>query len=409
MNKIFFLLFFCFSTMTNFAQLSTRPVTSGTNAITYNSALDSYEFACNGEIIYRYKVTNGSTYSTSGGTLHALQAKDGQGSWYYPSNVGGISAWLAGAERRPWTSGVSFSRTSNPYQIGAYLYTSWRMQYSNDYIDYYLNFFIQGRTLTIYVGENNGTAKTTKFDLDRSENTNGAKIVGVPYLTMLNIMYINNRFTSMFIDWEATNSSTLLPQNSQASSSSVYYAPISCYNAKTNGQRNSLKEIIYLTTSENLNDVLPNIPNPVSPYRNASANRMVWDYWEHEQNGFMSLSTDNRLNEISTAGISNLWLLIHCWQRFGYDNHLPVMVPLIGGTGYGDEAQLKSTVDAADSYGYLVGLHENYYNLSPDAGLDIYTYAAKDGNGNLKTTSVTGTPMPQPNPTIDYIVHRTII
>ena len=138
---------------------------------------------------------------------------------------------------------------------------------------------ISGRTLIIKI-DGTEDKNCAGFDLDRCENAFNPIVLRVPYLTLFNLLYSNNLYTSMFFDWETTNASSLNPKtpdtydiiiNGITSSTSKRFTQVALYNPLSNGKRNQLSETIYLTTSLSIDKVLPNIvmPSNQSPNYNA--------------------------------------------------------------------------------------------------------------------------------------------
>ena len=243
------------------------PVT-GTNSVSFEASTNKYKFYLEGNLMYEYTVL--SDTSTNGGSFNTLKAFADNGTWFLPSNFGGITAILGGFETGLWEPGVTFLRISHTILPGDTVYSYWKMMAHDDSCYYSYKMKIVGRTLIIKVEfdtQNSGGNKATFFCLDRCENASNPRTIEIPYLPMFHILLSNDNFTSFFSDWEVTNCTRILPHDgSSYSSTSVRYAHDTQYVPKTNGQRNKLFELLYLTTSSNLNDVLPNIPNPVSSF-----------------------------------------------------------------------------------------------------------------------------------------------
>ena len=53
----------------------------------------------------------------------------------------------------------------------------------------------------------------------------------------------------------------------------------SVYTAKTDGRRNALAEAGYVAVSTDLDEVLPNLPHPPSPYLKLLGPKMMVDIW----------------------------------------------------------------------------------------------------------------------------------
>ncbi|MEJ5251540.1 MAG: hypothetical protein HPY54_09890 [Chthonomonadetes bacterium] len=131
------------------------------------------------------------------------------------------------------------------------------------------------------------------------------------------------------------------------------------YNALTDGTRNLLRERIVFTAAWHLAEVLPNIPNPPSPFRKQIGDKIVLDIWGGR---YVDIAQD--FERLTEYGITNCIALIHVWQRSGYDNALPMHIPAMAELG-GDEG-MKVLVGTGVRLGYYVALHENYVDYYPN-------------------------------------------
>jgi hypothetical protein len=191
------------------------------------------------------------------------------------------------------------------------------------------------------------------------------KQVSVPYLTDNPVYYLalQRLFASTILDWTYSQASSI--DRTAAS-----------YGAKTDQTRNLLKERAYITLSPHYAEVLPNIPNAPSPYRDALRNRVVVDNW----GGTFDQDRES-VETLSRSGIRDLLILKHFWQRDGYDNGYPNVIPANKALG-GDEA-LKRCLEAAREYGHLYALHENYVDFYPNSELYDGNDVALDPAGEL--------------------------
>jgi len=256
---------------------------------------------------------------------------------------------------------------------------------SDDYVDYYFNYNlkIEGRTLILNVSKDDAQMNdiAIQFNLDRCENVVNPVIIGVPYLTLFNILYCDNSaydnkvFTSMFFDWTRTEASRLEPLNENFSSTSARFSQFAVYNHKTNYVRNPLDETIYLTVSPTIEDVFPNLPNPVSPKKQESISTMVFDYWQTFDHGLTDLNT------ISNAGIGNLWWIVHVWQKAGYDVENPDVFP--ANDEWGGNDGLRNLRDAIVSNNFLFSLHEQYVEYRIKAPTYNEEVLARNPQGGL--------------------------
>jgi hypothetical protein len=171
--------------------------------------------------------------------------------------------------------------------------------------------------------------------------------IAVPYYTgVVSWLPVEGMVGGFWWDWKATAASRL-------DGRSVAYLP------KTDGSLNALDEVLVVALSTKLADALPAIDNPPSPYMAELAGRVVVDIW-----GGDFASVADGIRSLRSWGLKDGALIVHDWQRFGYDNGLPAHFPANEALG-GDEG-LKELVKVGLDGGYLVALHENYVDYYPD-------------------------------------------
>jgi len=193
------------------------------------------------------------------------------------------------------------------------------------------------------------------------------KLIPVPYYSgLVNYLPFENLFVSTYFDW----------YHSSASSND---GPNAYYNALTDGTRNLLKERIIHTAAWHMDEVLPNIPNPVSPYRKEVGGKMILDVWSMT---FADIA--DKMKILSDYGITNCIGLIHQWQRSGYDNALPMHYP--ADPKMGGDSELKHLVQVGKQLGFRMALHENYVDYYPDYDFFNENDISLDSSGNRVTS-----------------------
>lgn len=351
-----------------------------TNTVSFDFTNNIFKFGYqgpDGTLTYQYAPGNG--VYTENGSFNPLTCAVNGGHAFRPSYWGGLSLLTThGAEIFPWSPGV-WATLLRAQKVGNVLQTQWEMKCQLNGVNYSLiydyQFQMRGRTLAIQVTTTNGASGGVY--LDRCENAVAPVIICVPYLTMMNVLYANGVFCSMYFDWENTDASTIQPLHSIYSTSSVYYAQHALYLPRTDGMRGNVNETIYLTVSPSLTDVLPNVPNPQSPYKTIMANHLVFDDWEWP---FAFVNT--QVQTLASAGVSNLWVIVHNWQNGGYDDYYPNVLP--ANPSLGGDSGLMQVSQTASAHGYLFALHENYIDSYPDAADWNPTDCALNGDGSLK-------------------------
>ena len=173
------------------------------------------------------------------------------------------------------------------------------------------------------------------------------RMIQVPYFSdQVAYLPVEGLFVSAGFDWTASGATSL-------------DGPRAVYTPLTDGSRNLLRERVVFTAAWNLDEVLPNIPNPPSPFLRALSERIVLDIWGGQYDDIA-----RNLEILSSYGINRCVAIIHDWQRSGYDNALPTHLPAAADKG-GDEA-MKALVATGTRLGHLVALHENYVDYYPN-------------------------------------------
>jgi hypothetical protein len=399
-----------------FSQTPTTPqpdIAPGTNSVSYNSSTQTYNFYLNSVCLYSFYA------SPTNGTLNNLHAYDNSGSYFLPSDYGGP----LGSSFYPWDNNVTYFLISNQLAADNSVQIKYQISCNGISFNYQYTFKISGRTLIIKAVSFD-TQNCAGFDLDRCENASNPKVIRVPYLTLFNLLYSNNLYTSMFFDWETTNASSLNPKtpdiyniviNGVASTTSKRFTQVALYNQLTNGKRNPLSETIYLTTSPSINNVLPNIVMPSNPspnygaYKDSIANRIVLSWgppytylnnppqcsyytvasldaeFQNIANAhsdalvsYLGIKYYNTLNLLSDMGIQGLAIILQTYQRLGFDRGYPNVLPAntfanclfncsalasegnSNSSSHNGNSQLIQLKTNAINKGYLLALHENY-------------------------------------------------
>lgn len=113
---------------------------------------------------------------------------------------------------------------------------------------------------------------------------------------------------------------------------------------------------------------------PAAPAVPRLAGRFVFDIW-----GGRFREIRDHMVRMAAYGLTNACVIIHNWQRWGYDYRLPDIWPPNPAVGSIDE--LRQLGDFCRSRGILWGLHDNYIDFYPDAKDYSYrrVYFTSDG------------------------------
>ena len=210
-----------------------------------------------------------------------------------------------------------------------------------------------GKTLALSVSSD--SRQVTAFDAGAWGPVVHRRQVAVPYYPGA-VYYLPQEglFVSNLLDWTSSSASSHAGNNAT-------------YDALTDGARIALNERVLFTAAWHLDEVLPDPPNPPSPWRDFLANKIVLDIWGGT---FPTIAAN--LTRLADYGVSNCVAIIHDWQRSGYDNALPAHYP--ANSAYGGDIALSNLVATAARLGIRCALHENYVDYYPN----FDSFAAKD-------------------------------
>lgn len=306
--------------------------------------------------------------------------------FFLPSNNGGVSVIYDDRIYYYWSEGIELiplriNKSKNSIE------TEWIfLKKGLFYYHYSMNYVIYNDKIEIIAKDlgrversdllPQGYADLHSFYLDRCENAINPVILGVPYLTTFNLLYANDLFVSAYFDFNLTNASQIIPYNQIYDEKSVFYSQYALYNPLTNGTRNKLNEKIIIKVSDRIENVFPDIDNPVSKYIKESSSRIVFDDWMSFNN------SRNTIKKLTDLNIRNLWHIVHVWQNKGYDVALPDVFP--ANQSYGGNEELIELSDYDRSLGNLFSVHENYIDIFTESERFDKKYLALGPDGKFK-------------------------
>lgn len=184
-------------------------------------------------------------------------------------------------------------------------------------------------------------------------------------------------FVGATFDWTQSNATTVFyPQMNDVTNrlnSGVLYEP------KTDGRLNGCFERFVWTFSEDVGDVLPAIPNPVSPYRHIAGSHS-WSVWS---------SSDRRKDaaywrKVKAAGIDRIIINDHETQWRDDNESFTFRTECAPRKG-GDEAQKEYTRILIGELGFKYGPYNNFTDYAPVNAYWSIDNVARRGDGRLRT------------------------
>ncbi|MGQ9731238.1 MAG: DUF5696 domain-containing protein [Candidatus Zipacnadales bacterium] len=290
------------------------------------------------------------TYTPQTGTLDDFQVQVDEGASFLPAVGGGVTVAVSSGQETK----LLFARQGTADKIeladqGKSLTAVWNYAVEKTEFQVQWQFGIQGKALTIEASCKQPVLAA--FSLGNVGLVPLRRTYAVPYLPGT-VLYLpsENLFVNRYLDWTQSHASAC-PQGEAT------------YDTKTDGTRNPLHESGYVAVSPNVYEVLPNIPNPPSPYLELLGPRIMLDIWGHHEGTYRGDAENLRV--LKDNGVDHLAIIQHGWQRYGYDVKLPDHLP--ANPAFGGEEGMIEFGKAARECGYVWSLHENYIDLYPDA------------------------------------------
>lgn len=316
---------------------------TGLNRISQEGAL--YRFVYQGEdcqVVY--------TYEPKTGTLDDFTVQVDDGRPFRPGQGGGATVVLPpGEEVRSVPARGGQAAEVSWAQDNQALTVRWDYDIAGMPLEIVWTFKIIGKALVVSASCEQPVV--SQFSLGEVGLAPLRKTFAVPYLAgQVHYLPLQNVFVCRYLDWTRSHAS-YCPQGTAT------------YEPKTDGTRNPMVEYGYIAVSPNVDEVLPNIPHPPSPYLDLLGPKIMLDIWSHHRGTYQG-DAEN-LRDLKDHGVDHLAIIQHVWQCYGYDVKLPDHLPANPEFG-GDEGMIEFG-RAANECGYLWSVHENYIDLYPDA------------------------------------------
>ena len=307
----------------------------------------------------------------------------GRGDWIHPCNGGGI--FLVGNDGEPEAPHTAALRG---LQVdGASATCRWRVTGSICSATVETRYWLCGKSLvldlqvtdgkfsekppvTVYVPSPSGSKPegvVSEVRFGKAIGFEQPRLVTIPYYTygqtvrpavVVDGPAERPLFLMGHIDWTLSNASTPWADNRIDKAGVTYNGGVR-YVPKTNGIRNSCYERFVLTMSPRFEDVLPVIPNPVSPWKHVTGTR-VW-----RAHGAGNREHDiAHWRKVQRYGMTEVVVTDHeTGWRDGEESFTfrTRAAPAKGG----DEGQLKYARIMQDELGFVYGPYNNFTDFAP--------------------------------------------
>lgn len=244
---------------------------------------------------------------------------------------------------------------------------------------------IWNKSLVIDVVSTNGHAAEVRFGRARGPGVENPRLVTHPFYpaeggrpaVLVSGPPESPLFLSGNVDWYLSNGSILWAANS-ISDGEVTYNGGTRYIPLTSGKRNGCFERFFLTVSPRFEEILPNIPNPPSPWRHITGTR-VW-----RAHGASDRENDARYwTEVHRYGMTQVVVTDHetLWRDEG--ESFTFRTKAAPGKG-GDKGAYDYARLMQDKLGFVYGPYNNYTDFAPVNEFWNFDMVSRDPNNQLQ-------------------------
>ncbi len=204
------------------------------------------------------------TYRSGDGSLSDIQVEMG-GKIFHPCWRGGITFDLNGKRIRPGDAGVT-ARCAAFECVDAGCRVDWELASGEAVARYRYALRVKGKSLVVDVTAEGRQA--AQLDIGLAHGLNDAKTVFFPYLTYgmdwPKVVFGagGGPFLLALPDYYNSDASELFGEPRLHEAGAIGYTGGAVYLPRTDGVRNPLRERIFINVSRDVQEVLPNIPNP---------------------------------------------------------------------------------------------------------------------------------------------------
>lgn len=221
---------------------------------------------------------------------------------------------------------------------------------------------IKQKSLIVGIHENSEIGHVKEITLGKTGKLDKIKLVTVPFLPYNysrhpKLLYGDNLFFFKQFDWYYSDASNLTTDNNVNDGWINYNNGVE-YIPKTNGERNPVREKLFINVSNDVTEVLPTIDNPPSPMKSFQANRL----WMIEGGDNYELNKKNA-RRLRSLGMENVTIRYH--EGFWRDAGESYTFRTNTAPGRGGNKAVKEFIKDIKELDWRVGLYTNYTDFAP--------------------------------------------
>lgn len=319
----------------------------------------------NGDFLFEYQGEDGSlTYRLrpKQGTWSDIQARWDDQDWFLPLADGGVRLWNGQAALPPEKLEHQATKLEGDEVRSSWIVSVGKVTQSVTYV-----YRLWGKSLVIDTLSKGGNVSEVVYGGARG--VHDSRMVWNPFMrcdsleNRPGVLILGRADSPLFLagntDWYLSNASEMFGRRT-VEDGQVFYQGGTRYLPKTDGRRNDCYERFFLTIAPQFEEVLPNIPNPKSPWKNETATR-VW--MAHGASPDRQRDKDY-FARVHRYGIRDLVITDHETMWRDNQESFTFRTKTAPGKG-GDPSQEAYTRFIRDQLGYLYGPYNNFTDFAP--------------------------------------------
>ncbi len=382
---------------------STVPAAAGTVQTSLEKQGENFVFNVSGTDKIQY------IYRPVSGTLSDLRVSFNGAESFAPARNGGFAFVTPDGKMLEPGSSALRAELKSCRMVGKKLFTCWQWSYQGKSLaETTLALEVINQSLAIEFAGGNGKVYAVKTGA--VQGIKDYKLNTIPYWVMRPnrgkdpmVLTCDDFFVSCFADIYSSGASDMLGSSGRQADNSAVINGGTLYNMKTDGQRNEVKDLIFINVGSSLNNVLPHLANKPNPTMNITRNgiwvtRMwydvmpMYDYFDRAY-GLLKLYHRYGMRNLFVRDHQTLYRQYSPKRRGGFEGCVDSIHADLGG----DKAAAEYFRKAHADFGYRLGLYSNF-TLIPPTMPKIFDY-------NVITLDDEGNPRYGSGETLMYKLH----
>lgn len=343
--------------------------------------------------IFQYKDKSSDVryvYTPNTGTLGDISAAFGNTPAFQPAKDGGPVAANNGISLKPGDSQLS-PKLVKCIRKGDKLIADWILSKNGQSIDVSYILSMKGKTLVVEISSK--SQGITQLDAGIADGIQpGSQLFALTYLNNRwdypRFLATPNFLMSVFADWYESNASYYSEGNGYGgfqpsqiiSDTSARILGGTIYSPLTDGTYVPFHERLFFTISDKLEEILPNIPHPASPYRDEMIRTVCISHFYALQGRNNDVDEELRLwRNMTDYGMNDLFVRYHALFRTPLANNR-LSLCLDAGMSNGGDEPTKRLLSELRKIINRVGVYQDNRIIAPNDPIFHYDLASIQSN-----------------------------